>query len=141
MKIEKYYHRGEGYNPFLIRNNWQVAQLNYVPTHGLDDITDVERHNCTDEVFILFKGTAVLVTAEFDDDETSFEYQKLERGVTYNVPAGVWHNIAMDEDAEIILVENRNTHLEDVDHRLLTKEQLSIVFKNIANQIGVEKSA
>ena len=27
--IEEYTHTGIGYNPFLIRNNWQVAQLNH----------------------------------------------------------------------------------------------------------------
>ena len=42
--IERYYHEAEGYNPFLIREGWQVAQLNYLPGHGLDDMVDVEVH-------------------------------------------------------------------------------------------------
>lgn len=29
--IEVYYHEKEGYNPFFIREGWQIAQLNYQP--------------------------------------------------------------------------------------------------------------
>ena len=36
--IETYFHSGEGYNPFLVREGWQVAQLNYLPGHGFDEI-------------------------------------------------------------------------------------------------------
>lgn len=53
--IERYYHEAEGYNPFLIREGWQVAQLNYLPGHGLDDMVDVEVHRQTDEAFILLR--------------------------------------------------------------------------------------
>ena len=51
--IETYYHDKEGYNPFLIREGWQVAQLNHVAKHGLADIDQIEVHRATDEVFIL----------------------------------------------------------------------------------------
>lgn len=87
--IERYYHEAEGYNPFLIREGWQVAQLNYLPGHGLDDMVDVEVHRQTDEAFILFAGTAVLVAAEIGDEGISFECVRMTPGVTYNIPAGV----------------------------------------------------
>ena len=80
--IEKYWHDAEGYNPFLIRDGWQVAQLNYVPTHGLDDMVDVEVHRQTDEVFILFSGTAVLVAASVEGEEIDFECVRMTPGVT-----------------------------------------------------------
>ena len=54
--IETYNYEGKGYHPFLIREGWQVAQLNYVEKHGLDDIDQIEVHNQSDEAFILFKG-------------------------------------------------------------------------------------
>jgi mannose-6-phosphate isomerase-like protein (cupin superfamily) len=139
MKVEKYYHRGEGYNPFLIRERWQVAQLNHVVNHGFEDLLDMERHQSTDEVFILFKGTAVILTAEMNEGETTFEYVKLDCGVTYNVPAGVWHNIAMSDDAQIILVENSNTHLYDVEHRTLSEEQLSTITQQLLLLVGEER--
>ena len=129
--IERYFHTEDGYNPFLIRKGWQVAQLNYVAKHGLDDIDDVEMHALTDEVFILMRGRAALITASFEGDEPTFEVENMQVGVTYNIPAGVWHNIAMDKDAQIIIVERNNTHLEDVAHKTLTDEQLQRVYAQI----------
>lgn len=117
--IERYYHDGEGYAPFLIRDGWQVAQLNYLPGHGLDDMDDVEVHRRTDEAFVLFAGEAVLVAAAVDGVEVAFECVRMTPGVTYNVPAGVWHNIGMSRDARIVIVERSATHLDDVAHRPL----------------------
>lgn len=115
--IERYYHDAEGYNPFLIRDGWQVAQLNYLPGHGLDDMADVEMHQRTDEVFILFSGTAVLVAAGEGERGLVFECVRLTPGVTYNIPAGTWHNIGMSPDARMIIVERNGTHLDDCLHR------------------------
>lgn len=116
--IEHYYHEAQGYNPFLIRDGWQVAQLNYLPGHGLDDMVDVEKHRCTDEVFILLAGTAVLVAAEVGEKGiVRFECVCMTPGVTYNIPAGTWHNIGMSPDARMIIVERSGTHLNDCLHR------------------------
>lgn len=128
--IQTYIHDGEGYNPYLIEDGWQVAKLNYLPTHGLDDIIDVERHNRTDEVFILLKGTGVLITATFDDG-VNLQYVLMKPGITYNVPAGEWHNIAMSKDCQIIIVEKDNTHLNDCDHKVLSQEILAQAYKEI----------
>lgn len=132
MSIETYFHKGEGYNPFLIREGWQVAQLNHVATHGLNDIVDVERHANTDEVFILFKGKAVLISASFDTAELKFEYLAMKQGVTYNVPAGLWHNIAMSRDCQIMIIEKDNTHNNDVEHKTLSQKQLQEAYRRIA---------
>ena len=131
--IESYYHEAEGYNPFLIREGWQVAQLNYLPKYGLDDIDDVEVHQSTDEVFILFKGKAVLIAANLDG--MKFECVNMKPGVTYNIPAGVWHNIAMDKDAEMIIVEKSYTHKHDCEHKLLSEEERQRLYQNIAARL------
>lgn len=129
--IEKYRHDKEGYNPFLIRPGWQVAKLNHVAEHGLDDIVDVEVHMETDEVFILLDGTGILVETKIDGENVDLSYIKMEKGVVYNVPAGVWHNIAMSSDAEIIIVEKDNTHLNDVRHLILSNSQRNDTYKKI----------
>ncbi|HIW65480.1 MAG TPA: hypothetical protein H9879_04505 [Candidatus Alistipes intestinipullorum] len=130
--IEKYWHDAEGYNPFLIRDGWQVAQLNYVPTHGLDDMVDVEVHRQTDEVFILFSGTAVLVAASVEGEEIDFECVRMTPGVTYNIPAGVWHNIGMSQDARMIIVERSGTHLEDCQHRPFCGSEAELLREAVA---------
>ena len=130
--IERYFHEKEGYNPFLIEDNWQVAQLNYLPKHGLDDIDDVEVHVQTDEVFVLTKGTGVLIAADLTGDEIVFECVNMQQGVTNNIPAVVWHNIAMDKEASMIIVEKANTHLNDCKHQLLDEKTAQRLYAEIA---------
>ena len=131
--IEEYTHTGIGYNPFLIRNNWQVAQLNYIQVQGINDIQKIDVHFETDEVFILIDGKAMLIAAEKEGDQVSFEIILMEQGVVYNIPKNVWHNIAMFEDARIIIVEKDNTHLGDYDYYYLQEEQKEKLNQQIAS--------
>ncbi len=66
--IEKYRESKDGYHPFLIREGWQVAQLNYMDELKIGNIGKLDVHNHTDEVFILLKGKAVLIGAELKED-------------------------------------------------------------------------
>ena len=48
----------------------------------------------------------------------------MKTGVTCNIQANQLHNIAMDTDAEVVMVEKSNTHLGDFMYRNCTaKEQ------------------
>jgi hypothetical protein len=121
--IETYFHDGLGYNPFLIRDGWQVAQLNFLPDFAPEAIHRVERHNATDEVFILVEGESVLIGAEETSGGLQFEMIRMEPGVTYNIPAGMWHGIAMYASDLVIIVEKSETHLNDVEFRPLSTEE------------------
>ncbi|MCU7552237.1 hypothetical protein OCK74_24170 [Chitinophagaceae bacterium LB-8] len=112
--IETYYAKENGYHPFFIREHWQVAQLNYLPWLSFTTIERLEQHQQTDEIFVLTKGRAVLIAASMENSMVNFECILMKPGVTYNIPVNAWHSIAMDEDAEIIIVEKSNTHLGDV---------------------------
>lgn len=131
MLIETYTYEGEGYDPYLIRDNWQVAKLNYMPGQGMADIIKIDKHIQTDEVFILIKGAAVLIGAEADGKSISFQSVKMIPGVTYNIKADTWHNIAMDTDAELIIVEKSNTHLNDCVYVPLSEKERTDLYGNI----------
>lgn len=119
--IELYEYKGEGYEPFLIRDGWQVAQLNHIAAQDLEGIVKVDKHLQTDEAFILLTGTAVLIAATVkEEDSLDFTCVKMRPGVTYNIPVHTWHNIAMDRDASVIIVERKDTHLGDYVFRALT---------------------
>lgn len=133
--IETYTSNEEGYTPFLIREGWQVAQLNYVPLQGLRDIEKIDVHFETDEVFILLEGTAVLLAVEKEGDCLTIESILLEKGITYNIPAGQWHNIAMDTDARLLIVEKSNTHLSDFEYYPLTPEQRQQLYDGIQRSL------
>lgn len=130
-QIETYEYNKPGYCPFLIRDNWQVAQLNALPGYGMTDIQMLEVHTQTDEVFVLFEGEAVLITAEINDSGLFFEMIKMRKGITHNIPAGVWHNIAMDTVAKLIIIENAGTHLNDCTYRDLDETQQARLYADI----------
>lgn len=131
--IEVYTHKAEGYNPFVIRDGWQVAQLNYTAAQGLKAITQMEVHSRTDEVFILMKGTAILILGEPREGGFVFVCTPMIGGITYNIPANTWHNIAMDEIAQVIIVEKSDTHLNDVNYKTLSEEEQRCLDGEIEN--------
>lgn len=121
--IEEYSHIGVGYKPFLIKAGWQVAKLNYHSKNGVENLNYIELHHKTDEAFILLKGTAVLIIVEKEEMELRFNMVTMKECIVYNIPKDVWHNIAMKEDAEILIIENANTHLEDYEIYEMSKDQ------------------
>lgn len=125
--IETYVHKGDGYAPFFIKDEWQVAQLNYVEEQDPAHITKIDMHMLTDEIFILLKGNAVLIGVAERDGVLVFECKKMLSGITYNIPVNTWHNVAIEKEASMIIVEKSNTHLGDVVYRklnLIEKKQL-----------------
>jgi mannose-6-phosphate isomerase-like protein (cupin superfamily) len=124
---------GEGFHPILIRKGWQVAQLNYIAPQGFQAITRMEIHRRTDEVFMLLKGTAILIAGELGKGGFVFDCLRMKRGLTYNIPVDTWHNIAMDESAQVIIVEIDDTHLTDVTYRGLSQEEKASLYKAIEN--------
>jgi len=120
MIIEQYYNSDPGYKPILIRDGWQVGHLNFMPELRPEAIDRLERHKQTDEVFILFKGSASLVAAIETPAGLKWETHRMGAGVTYNVPAVLWHTIAMTPEDLVLIVEKNNTHLNDVEYRKLT---------------------
>lgn len=130
--IETYGTKENGYHPFFIREHWQVAQLNYLPALSFTTIERLDMHQHTDEIFVLTKGKAVLIAASIESIIIRFECILMEPGITYNIPVNTWHNIAMSEDAEIIIVEKSNTHLFDCLYYPLSKPDRD----NLKNKIG-----
>jgi hypothetical protein len=116
-----------GYQPLVFSHDWQVALLNWEPTFELEELGEVERHNHTDEVFILTRGKAVLFTV----DTEGLQIEEMIPGAIYNVCQGVWHNLASTRDACWIIVENRDTHLHDCEFRPLNAEELAELKLNL----------
>ena len=129
--IETYKIKESGYHPFLIREGWQIAQLNFVEEQRINNINKVEVHHHTDEVFVLLKGEAILILAEIKEKIPVFEVLLMEPFVTYNVLKGSWHNIAMEEKSEVLIVEKSNTHLNDVSYMELSPDKITELRKKI----------
>lgn len=113
---------GEGFEPLVFTESWQAALLNWEPLFDRRNLNEIERHNHTDEVFVLLSGRAVLFTRP---DGGALAAVEMAPGKIYNVPAGVWHNLVATRDASFLIVENRDTHLHDTEIRPITEDELA----------------
>jgi hypothetical protein len=117
----------DGYKPFVFSHDWMVSILNWEPIFALDKVGEIERHNKTDEVFVLTKGRAVIFTS----DGQGMQVEEMKIGAVYNVLKGVWHNLISTRDASWIIIENRDTHLNDCEFRQLSAEELGNLKSNL----------
>ena len=73
----------------------------------------MQRHNETDEVFVLLAGRCILFIGEGIDTITSIAAVDLEPGKLYNVKRGVWHSHTLSAEAAVLVVENRDTTIQN----------------------------
>lgn len=113
-----------GYKPLIFSDGWQVAIANYPPLISLEKALEkIERHRNTDEVFVLLKGRAWLLLAPRGEEVTEVKVVEMEKSKVYNVLAGVWHGLVASGDARWVIVENKDTHLTDVEYREIPEGQ------------------
>ena len=136
--IEKYSNKLPGYHPILIREGWQVAQLNYMEEQDITNIKKIDVHRRTDEAFWLQKGRAVLITADLQDDKPIFYAELMLPEIVYNIPNDVWHNIAMTPGSEVIIVEKSETHLDDFEFFDLNEQQYQEMKEIVLNVLNTK---
>jgi ureidoglycolate hydrolase len=121
--VDQFYYQGTGFKPLFVSSGWQVSQLNDCEELHSDTVDRIERHDGTDEVFLLVCGKATLVTATKPDGQHQFELVQMEQGVTYNIPSGTWHTIITSPGMQVMIVEKDQTHLNDVTYCALTDSE------------------
>jgi hypothetical protein len=107
LEIREY--TGEGYMPVIDYGAWRAAILNYAEELLPQNITHMQRHDETDEVFVLLRGRCILFVGEGDERVTSIFAQDMEPLRMYNVKRSAWHTHTLSEDAMVLIVENRDT--------------------------------
>ena len=101
---------GDGYSRVVSGAKWTVAALNYAERFDERSIVALERHNLTDETFVLLSGEATLVVGE------NAERVRMEPLKFYNVRAGAWHNIFVSRDARVLVAENADTSRDNTEY-------------------------
>ena len=129
--LEVYNWTNQGYQPLVFSHDWQVAILNWEPIFDLDKIGEIERHTQSDEVFVLLEGQAVLFTI----GEDGLQVTDMQAGILYNVTQSSWHNLISTWDARWIIVENRDTHLNDCEFRQLSSEEKADLFTRLPDWV------
>jgi len=118
---------GIGYKPLIDYGTWRVAILRYIDELIPERIEKVERHNETDEVFVLLAGQALLFMGEGDPEVTTLYPQVMEPMKMYNVKRGAWHTNVLSRDASILLVENRDTSTANSDYAPLSADLRKLI--------------
>lgn len=118
-----------GYHPLVYFGGWRVAFLNDTARFHLEQIREMQRHNTSDEVFLLLQGSCTLyVAAALESGIGEISAAELEPGRMYNVRKGVWHTHVTGPGAKIAIIEDAdvspdNSELIPVDPRALYEAQ------------------
>ena len=116
-------HTAEGYKPVVDFEAWRVAILNYSPDLRAENITSMQRHNETDEVFVLLRGRCILFLGQGDAAVTEVFAEDMVPLKIYNVKKAAWHTHTLSEKAMVMVVENRNTTYDNSPFCRLTEAQ------------------
>lgn len=116
-------HQGNGYKPLVDYGAWRVALLNYDHTLEVQALDRMQRHNETDEVFVLLKGRCLLLLGDGADRVECIYAEDLRPCLPYNVRRGVWHTHTLSRDAQVLVVENRDTTYDNSPFTSLTTAQ------------------
>lgn len=114
----------QGMNRVYENPSWMVGIKNWKPMNDISGIDRLERHNETDELFILLNGQCTLLFANEQSKGLKIEYVPMEAGKVYQIPAGLWHNTVTQKDTKLALIENSSTCAANSDELLLTQEQI-----------------
>lgn len=114
-------------NRVFENEKWMVGIKNWKPANDVTGIDCLERHNQTDELFVLLEGSCTLIFANEINGEYQFEAVKMEKNKVYNIPATLWHNTITKKDTKMVLIEDSNTSMDNSDILTLTNEQIKKV--------------
>ncbi len=127
--LEVRQHSGEGYQPLVDFGAWRVAVLRFCDELRPENLTNMQRHDETDEVFVLLAGRCILYLGEGRDQVEALYAVDLAPLKLYNVKQGVWHTHALSEDASVLVVENRTTTEENSPRVALSSAQQAEVVR------------
>jgi hypothetical protein len=121
LEVSQY--SGEGYQPLIDYETWRVAILRYTEELEPQNLSTMQRHDQTDEVFVLLEGACILFLGEGEAQITKIHAQEMETLKLYNVKRACWHTHTLSKDASVLIVENRDTTVQNSPQIKLDPEQ------------------
>jgi hypothetical protein len=98
-----------GYRPLVDYGAWRVALLNYIDELMPERLDTMQRHDETDEVFVLLSGRCLLFLGEGEETVWQIDAEDMQPLKLYNVKRGAWHTHTLSREASVLIVENRDT--------------------------------
>ena len=122
-----YAFEGEGMTRVFENEKWMVGIKNWKPMNDIKNINNLERHNETDELFILLSGRCTLLYANETEKGLDIRAVDMEPMKVYNIPRSLWHNTVTEKDTKLALIEDSSTGSANSDNLDLTAEQIRFV--------------
>ncbi len=122
--IEVSTYTGEGYRPVVDFDTWRVAVLRYIDELEIQNLKTMQKHNETDEVFVLLSGNCTLFSGGKGESIREIDAVAMKPYQLYNVKRGTWHTHTLDKDAMVLIIENRNTSDENSPKLTLSEQQV-----------------
>ncbi|MGB5155913.1 MAG: hypothetical protein WBN77_00570 [Desulfobacterales bacterium] len=113
----------EGYRPVVDFEAWRVAILNFSGELLPENLEAMQRHNETDEVFVLLRGRCILFIGKGSETVAEIYAENMQPLKIYNVKKATWHTHTLSKDAMVLIVENRETTLDNSPFCPLTQVQ------------------
>lgn len=123
--IEVSSYEGEGYRPMIDYKTWRVAILRYCEELEVQNLITMQKHNESDEVFILLEGNCTLFTGGKGERVDEIDGISMKPLQLYNVKQGVWHTHTLDKNATVLIVENQDTSDKNSPTEALTQDQIA----------------
>ena len=135
LEVGEYF--GVGFQPVLDFSGWRVAMKRYADSTHPAKFHSVDRHNETNEVFILTEGKAEMLLMDGDAKPTDFHLFPMKLNVAYSIQQRAWHHVFMSEDAHILVFERSNTSRENSDHFELDADTIAAIRARVRLDIGL----
>ena len=112
-----------GFQPLVDSDSWRVAFLNFTNNLAPNQIDEFQRHNESNELFVLLSGRCILFLGDGVETITHIFAQDLHPFTLYCVQSQAWHTHALSPDAKLLIVENRNTSPANSPRIKITPDQ------------------
>lgn len=137
--LDKFKIESRGFGVLKDYNSWRIAILGYDnETNSIEGINQLGRHFETDEVFVLIKGTAYMITAGNVDVPSNLALEQLDDGHIYVVKEKQWHAAILEPESILLIIENQNTN-DDNSENYMFNFRDKIKVKNMLNEIYTKK--
>ncbi len=125
----------EGYTPLVDYDKWRVAVLRYIDMLLPQNIDNFQAHSETDEVFVLLSGRCILFYGDnINNKIENIQYIDMKPNKIYNVKKGIYHTHTLTKDANVFIVENKDTNDEN-SPKVMIKEEVNNQLVSIVNTI------
>lgn len=133
MKIQSYEFSGQGMSRVYENEKWTVGVKNWKPMNDISGIDRLERHNETDELFVLLQGKCTLVFANDNHDGIMIDYVRMEPFKVYNIPKALWHNTITEQNTKLLLIEDSSTSSQNSNEMMLSTDQIDEIKSRYAD--------